>query len=70
VIGASRHRGTIGGELFYNIIQGGFTGVCYPVNKNAKAVQSVFAYPTIKDVAESVELAIIAVPAQSVLQVV
>lgn len=69
VIGASRHRGTIGGELFYNIIQGGFTGVCYPVNKNAKAVQSVFAYPTIKDVAESVELAIIAVPAQSVLQV-
>jgi len=70
VIGASRFRGTIGGELFYNIIQSGFTGVCYPVNKNAKAVQSVRAYPSIKHIQEEVELAIIAVPAQDVTHVV
>ncbi len=69
VIGASRFRGTIGGELFYNIIQSGFTGVCYPVNKNAKSVQSVAAYPSVRSLPESVDLAVIAVPAQSVLQV-
>ncbi|MEM3799912.1 MAG: GNAT family N-acetyltransferase, partial [Thermoprotei archaeon] len=69
VVGASRYRGTVGGELFYNIIQGGYTGVCYPVNRSAKAVQSVPAYPTVKDLPETVDLAVIAVPAQSVIQV-
>lgn len=69
VIGASRYRGTIGGELFYNIVEGGFTGVCYPVNNRAKSVQSVLAYPSVRDLPESVDLAVVAVPAQSVLQV-
>src|SRR6266496_1440966 len=46
VIGASRRRGTVGGELFHNLLAAGFTGPVYPVNPKAAAVQSVPAYPT------------------------
>ena len=36
-IGASRRRGTIGGELFRNILTGDFAGAVYPVNLRARA---------------------------------
>ena len=32
VIGASRRRGTVGGEILHNLVAGGFQGVVYPVN--------------------------------------
>ena len=32
VVGASTRRGSIGGELFRNILESGYTGVAYPVN--------------------------------------
>ena len=35
VVGASRRRGTIGGEILHNLISGGFTGPVYPVNPHA-----------------------------------
>ena len=36
VLGASSRRGTIGGELFRNILAGEFTGAAYPVNRNGE----------------------------------
>ncbi|MGH7696314.1 MAG: GNAT family N-acetyltransferase, partial [Gemmatimonadaceae bacterium] len=41
VVGASRQRGTIGGELLHNLLTFGFNGPVYPVNQNAAVVQSV-----------------------------
>ncbi|HEU4391124.1 MAG TPA: GNAT family N-acetyltransferase, partial [Blastocatellia bacterium] len=35
VIGASRQRGTIGGEVFHNLLDYGFVGPVYPVNPAA-----------------------------------
>lgn len=70
VIGASRRRGTIGGELFHNIITGGFTGVVYPVNSQAESVQAVRAYPSITEVPDKVDLAVVAVPAVAVPEVI
>lgn len=67
VIGASRTRGTIGGEVFHNLIATGFTGPVYPVNSRAPVVQSVIAYPTIADAPGAVDLAVIVVPAAHVL---
>ena len=43
VIGASRDRGTIGGEIFHNLLSAGFNGPVYPVNPKAEVVQSVVA---------------------------
>lgn len=69
VIGASRSRGTIGDELLNNLITGGFTGPVYPVNRNAEEIQSLTAYHSVADVAEPVELAVVAVPAEGVVAV-
>jgi acetate---CoA ligase (ADP-forming) len=69
VIGASRRRGTIGGEIFHNLLEAGFRGVVHPVNPSADVVQSVRAYPTIADVPGDVDLAVIAVPSADVADV-
>jgi acetate---CoA ligase (ADP-forming) len=61
VVGASRRRGTMGGELFHNLLDGGFAGPVYPVNPNADVVQSVLAYRSIADIEGPVDLAIVVV---------
>ena len=69
VIGASRRRGTVGGELFHNLLAGGFTGPVYPVNPQAASVQSVAAYARVNDIPGPVDLAVLAVPADRVVEV-
>lgn len=69
VIGASRKPGTISGELFHNLLRYEFTGTLYPVNPNASVVQGVTAYPTVEEIPGVVDLAVIVVPAASVLEV-
>lgn len=70
VIGASRRRGSIGGELFHNLISYGFAGAVLPVNPGATSVQGILAYPTIEHVPGPVDLVVIAVPAAGVLEAV
>jgi acetyl coenzyme A synthetase (ADP forming)-like protein len=70
VIGASRRRGTPGGEVFHNLLFGEFAGPVYPVNLAAPVVQSVAAYPSVDAVAGPVDLAVIVVPCGEVLEVV
>src|SRR3972149_2285916 len=62
-IGASRDRGTIGGEIFANLVAYGFVGPVYPVNPAAEVVQGVRAYPSVDTIPDPVDLAVIAVPA-------
>lgn len=69
VIGASRENGTIGAELFRNILETGFTGTAYPVNPKATTVHGVRAYSSVLDIPGQVDLAIVIVPADSVLNV-
>ena len=69
VIGASRDRTSIGGELFWNIIESGYKGAVYPVNTNADVVQSVVAYKSVLDCPGPVDVAIICVPARYVIDV-
>jgi len=69
VIGASRQPGSIGQLVFQNIMEGGFSGVVYPVNPKADAIMAVKAYPSILDVPGEVDLAIIIVPTQFVARV-
>jgi acetate---CoA ligase (ADP-forming) len=66
VIGASRERRTIGGEIIHNLISGGFTGAMYAVNPNAEHIESMPAYDSVRDVPGPVELAVVAVPAEHV----
>jgi acyl-CoA synthetase (NDP forming)/RimJ/RimL family protein N-acetyltransferase len=66
VIGASRRRGTVGGELLHNLLSAGFSGAVYPVNLRAASVGGVAAHASIGDVPGRVELALLAVPAEAV----
>jgi len=68
VIGAGRKRRTIGGEVFHNLMDGGFNGPVYPVNPGAEVVQSVRAYKSILDIDGPVDLAVIVVPAKLTMQ--
>jgi len=67
VVGASRRRGTVAGELFHNLLVAGFNGPVYPVNPNAGVVQSVLAYPSLAEVPGPVDLAVLVVPAAGVV---
>ncbi len=69
VVGASREEGKVGHELLDNIRTGGFKGRCYPVNPNAKYIHGVRAYPSVLDIPGRVDLAVIAVPAPGVAEV-
>ena len=63
VVGASRRPGTIGNALLRNILESGFEGVVHPVNPGASSVLGVKAYPSVLDIPDPIDLAIIAVPA-------
>ena len=66
VIGASRTRGTIGAEILHNLISAGFGGPIYPVNLHVSTVEGLRAYPSVCAVPGPVDLAVIAVPSESV----
>ncbi len=71
VVGASRSRASVGGEIFANLVCRPFAGTVYPVNASAREVQGVRAYPSVAELPEAVDLAVVAVPAprvQAVLQ--
>jgi acetyl coenzyme A synthetase (ADP forming)-like protein len=70
VIGASRDAGTVGHAVFTNLLEYGFQGPAYPVNPATVSVAGVRAYPSVLDVPDDVDLAIIVVPAAAVLEVV
>ncbi len=68
VIGASRHKGSIGHLVVANLVTGGFTGPVYPVNPKADVVHSMKCYPSVEDIPDPVDLAVIVVPAKLVLK--
>lgn len=70
VIGASRDPASIGYRILEALIMHRFQGPVYPVNPRAAVVGSMRAYPSVQELPEPVDLAIIAVPRDVVLQVV
>jgi acetyl coenzyme A synthetase (ADP forming)-like protein len=68
VIGASARRGSIGGELFRNVLHGEFLGAAYPVNPKAASIAGVRAYPCVADIPEPIDLAVICLPGERVLE--
>jgi len=70
VIGASREKGTIGHELFRNLLAYEFQGPVYPVNPATTSVAGVRAYASVLDVPDAVDLAVVVVPAAAVPAVV
>jgi acetyl coenzyme A synthetase (ADP forming)-like protein len=69
VIGAAREPGKVGHMVLRNLKES-FPGPVYPVNPRAREVLGLPAYPSILDVPDPVDLAVVAVPARIVPRVV
>ena len=70
VIGASNDPTRIGGRPLRYLREAGFSGQVYPVNPKHQEVQGLPAFPHISAVPEAVDLAIVSVPAPSVVAAV
>ncbi|HET6151887.1 MAG TPA: GNAT family N-acetyltransferase [Marmoricola sp.] len=70
VIGASRRSDTIGAALVRNLVLGDYSGRVYVVNPAADAVAGMPAYARVGDIPGDVDVAIVAVPAEAVQDVV
>ena len=70
VVGASREPGTPGHELLKSLLDNGFHGPVYPVNPATPAVSGVPSYADVRAVPGPVDLAVVAVPAAEVADVV
>ncbi len=79
IIGASRDPQSVGHSILKNLLKGcvfmneyckPFKGRIYVINPNTNLILNQRSYPSIKDIDDDIDLAIIAVPAKIVLPVV
>jgi acyl-CoA synthetase (NDP forming)/RimJ/RimL family protein N-acetyltransferase len=70
VIGASRKQDTIGQVLVRNLVLGDFTGRIHVVNPNADSVAGMPAWDSVGEIPGEVDVAVVAVPAEAVQDVV
>ena len=70
VFGASDRIDSVGQVVFQNMLQSGYQGALYPINPMHSEIQGCKAYASISQIAEPVELAVIATPAQTVPDII
>ncbi|MBF6435956.1 GNAT family N-acetyltransferase [Nocardia cyriacigeorgica] len=66
VIGATPSAGRVGGAVLTNLLSGAFQGPVFPVNPARRSVRGVHAYATVREIPDEVDLAVVAVPAESI----
>ncbi|MEU4769060.1 GNAT family N-acetyltransferase [Actinosynnema sp. NPDC023794] len=69
VVGASRKPSSVGNAVLANLVDGGFTGALYAVNPHARQILGVQCHPTVTDLPEIPDLAVVCVPAEAVAPV-
>ncbi|WP_253776271.1 bifunctional acetate--CoA ligase family protein/GNAT family N-acetyltransferase [Goodfellowiella coeruleoviolacea] len=69
VIGASTDPTKIGHAVLTHLLAADFAGPVYPVNPEHRSVRGVRAYPSVLDIPDAVDLAVVTVPAASVDEV-
>jgi acetyltransferase len=66
IIGASPSPGKLGYAVLQNVIRYGFQGGIYPINPKAEEILGLPAFPSVKNIPDPVDLAVILVPAAAV----
>lgn len=66
IIGASRKVGKVGHNVLSNLVRSGFAGPIVPVNSAGGELCGLTVYPQLSDYPDSIELVVIAVPAEMV----
>jgi len=73
VVGVSLEKEKLGNQILKNIINGGFEGDIFPVNKKATTstyLNGLRVYPDLKEIPAKVDLCIVVVPAVYVIPVI
>ncbi|MBF0122862.1 MAG: acetate--CoA ligase family protein [Candidatus Omnitrophica bacterium] len=63
IVGASSEPGKVGFQILNNVIQNGFKGKIYPINKKSTEILGVKCFSSVLDVPTDIDFAVIAVPA-------
>ena len=70
VFGASERVDSVGQIVFRNMLQSGFQGALYPINPKHEEVQGRKTFASLFQINETVELAVIATPPQTVPDII
>ena len=66
VIGASEREGSVGRTILWNLISSPFGGTVFPVNPKRPSVCGIKAYPSVKDIDDEIDLAVVVTAARFV----
>ncbi len=66
VIGATEKEGSVGRTILWNLISSPFGGAVFPVNPKRSSLLGLKAYPSIKDIPDPVDLAVIVTPSTTI----
>jgi len=66
VVGASERPGSIGRAVLWSLVSSPFGGTVYPVSDKRTSVLGIKAYRSVEEIPETVDLAVIVTPADSV----
>ncbi len=66
VIGASDNPGKLGSHVMRSLIEGRYPGKIFPVNPGKNEIMGTKTYPSLLHISESVDLAVIILPAEQV----
>lgn len=69
VIGASRRKEAVGYAILNNLVTAGFKGPVYPINPKATDIDGLACFPSINDVKNPVDLAVLIIQSDSVPEV-
>ncbi|MEO1403851.1 MAG: bifunctional acetate--CoA ligase family protein/GNAT family N-acetyltransferase [Cyanobacteria bacterium J06635_1] len=70
VIGATERPGSVGRTVLWNLMSSAFGGTIFPVHPTRTNVLGIKAYAAIGEISEHIDLAIIAIPAQGVPEII
>lgn len=70
VFGASDRVDAVGQIVFSNMLKSGYKGALFPINTTREVVQGQKAYKSLSQIDQSVELAVIATPPQTVPDII
>ncbi|MCP4416157.1 MAG: bifunctional acetate--CoA ligase family protein/GNAT family N-acetyltransferase [Chloroflexi bacterium] len=66
LIGATEREGSVGRTILWNLMTNSFGGTIFPVSLKRSSVMGIKAYPSVAEIPEAVDLAIVVTPAHTV----
>lgn len=69
VVGASSNKKKLGRQILDNLASGEYKGEVFPVNVKEKSIRGMRTYKSVKDIEREVDMAVVAIPAAAVAEV-